>query len=190
MRLDCDRFFNLINMIGVYKITNPLGQIYIGSSKDITERIRSYRKLYCKDQVKLYASLIEYGWENHSLEVLEECEHCDTRERERHWQEFYDVLSENGLNLQLTKTKTKKAIFSELSKLRMSISLKGKIPYNKGQKLTKEQIEKRTYKQANVYLNLDTFIFYSFKELMDYYNMKSTTLRRKLTNFKINVIRV
>lgn len=176
-------------MIGIYKLQNPKGEVYIGSSSMIEKRILHYKRVNCKMQTKLYNSLIEYGWDKHKFEVIEECDILNLKERERFWQEHYDVLNK-GLNLQYTKTSTKKSIFSETTKKRISDSLKGKIPHNKGVPLTKESIIKRTDKQAFVYINLDTFIFYSFKELISYYNTKPTTLRRKINNKKINVIKI
>ena len=70
------------------------------------------------------------------------------------------------------------------TRLKIRKALKGKVPYNKGIPLSKESIEKRTDKQANVYINLDTFIFYSFKELMVLHNKKSTTLIRYINKSK------
>lgn len=48
-------------MVGIYKITNPNGRIYIGQSTDIKFRWGIYRKLKCKDQPSLYNSLKKYG---------------------------------------------------------------------------------------------------------------------------------
>ena len=41
-------------MVGIYKITNPSGKIYIGQSVNIDNRISSYKNLKCKNQTKLY----------------------------------------------------------------------------------------------------------------------------------------
>jgi len=59
-------------MIGIYKLTSPSGKIYIGQSYDIEYRMRYYRSNNCKQQRKLYHSLLKYGFENHLFEVLEE----------------------------------------------------------------------------------------------------------------------
>ena len=83
----------------------------------------------------------------------------------------------------ISKTHKGKKLSDE-TKSKISKSLKGKVPYNKGIPLSKESIEKRTDKQANVYINLDTFIFYSFKELMVLHNKKSTTLIRYINKSK------
>lgn len=186
MRLEYGRHFYF--MIAVYKITNILGEVYIGSSKQVYKRIRHYKNLNCKAQTKLYKSLLKFGWYNHTFEIIEQCSELDLRIKERYWQEYYNVL-ENGLNSQYTKTPSKKSVFSLETRVKMSNSLKGKPAKNKGIPLTKEQIKKRTDKQACVYLNTNTYVYYSFKELMKLYNKKPTTLRRYLlkTNYIIKV---
>lgn len=84
-------------MIGIYKITNPNGKNYIGQSINIEKRFNQYKKLTCKNQVILYRSLLKYGVENHIFEVIEECNIEILNERERYWQDFYNVI-EKGLN--------------------------------------------------------------------------------------------
>ena len=169
-------------MIGVYKITNPIGEIYIGASKNLQRRFKEYKKSN-KYQRKIFESISKYGVENHIFEIIEECSIEKLNERERYNQEIYNSV-EKGLNCQYVNTNFKKRKLSKETCLRISKSLKGKIPYNKGLKLTEESIIKRTDKQANVYINLDTFIFYSFKELMVLHNKKSTTLIRYINKSK------
>lgn len=90
-------------MIGIYKITNPNGKIYIGQAKDIYKRWKTnYYCLGCKSQTKLYYSLKKYGPENHKFEVVEECLFEQLDEREIYWGLFFNVLDFNkGLNLKL-----------------------------------------------------------------------------------------
>lgn len=86
-------------MIGIYKITNPLGQIYVGGSKNIKKRFRNYKYLNCRFQRRLYDSFAKYGLEKHIFEVLEECEYSEIKTRERYWQEFYECIDlQKGLN--------------------------------------------------------------------------------------------
>jgi len=95
-------------MIGIYKITNPKGRVYIGQSVTVEKRRRNYSNLRdCKGQTRLYASLVKYGFSEHIFEVIEECKVEELNERERYWQDFYDVLSKKGLNLRLTRTNDK-----------------------------------------------------------------------------------
>jgi|SRR6478609_2390214 len=172
-------------MTGIYKITSPTKRIYIGQSLNVKGRFNHYKKYKCKAQTKLYNSLIKYGADKHVFEIICECDKSELNNKERFYQEIYNsTCQKKGLNCQLVNTDFEKRIFSIETRLKMSQNRKGKTAHNKGVPLSKESIEKRTEKQANVYINLDTFIFYSFKELMILYNKKSTTLRRHIDKSK------
>lgn len=97
-------------MIGIYKITSPSKKIYIGQSTNIEKRFYTYKLLHCKKQPFLFNSLKKYGAENHIFEVIEFCEVEKLNERERYWQDFYNVL-ECGLNLVLTSSNDKTGFF-------------------------------------------------------------------------------
>ena len=85
-------------MIGIYKITNPKGKIYIGQSINIEQRWnKNYKTLNCKTQTKLYNSLKKYDSENHIFEVIEECNTEQLLERETYWKLFYKVLETPSL---------------------------------------------------------------------------------------------
>lgn len=61
-----------MNKIGyIYKITNPNGGIYIGQTTNPEVRFKYYRLLHCKRQIKIYRSLVKYGWENHTIEIID-----------------------------------------------------------------------------------------------------------------------
>jgi len=110
-------------MIGIYRITSPSKKVYIGQSIDIEKRFKHYKRLYnCIRQRALYNSFIKYGVQNHLFEVIEECDINMLNERERYWQDFYEVLSEKGLNCKLTKTNDKSGRVSE----EVRIKLRGK----------------------------------------------------------------
>jgi group I intron endonuclease len=108
-------------MIGIYKITSPSNRIYIGQSIKIEDRIKSYKNLRCKEQPKLYKSLLKYGFENHKIEVLIECNESKLNELERNYQEEYDSI-ENGLNCIYTKTNDRSGKSSEETKLKISLN--------------------------------------------------------------------
>jgi group I intron endonuclease len=91
-------------MIGIYKITSPLGKIYIGQSIDIQKRFATHKRLGCKKSILLYNSLKKYGVNNHKFEIIEECESSELNKKERHYQDLYFSTGEKGLNLLLTKT--------------------------------------------------------------------------------------
>jgi len=121
-------------MIGIYKITNPKGKIYIGSSTNIENRFKYYQKLKAKTQTKLFNSLKKFSPENHKFEVIEICDGKILFERERYWQEKFDVLGLNGLNCTLVNTEYKNGLISEETKQKMSDARLGKEPWNKGVK--------------------------------------------------------
>ena len=112
-------------MIGIYKITSPSDKVYIGQSIDIERRFRHYKRMVCKDQVKIYNSFLKYGVNAHIFEVLELCDTEHLNNRERHYQDLYDSVA-NGLNLLYVKSEHFNGGHSEESKKKISDSLKGK----------------------------------------------------------------
>jgi len=112
-------------MIGIYKITSPSSKVYIGQSINIERRFRHYKILRCKDQVKIYNSLLKYGVDAHIFEVLELCDTEELNNRERHYQDLYDSVA-NGLNLLYVKSEHFNGGHSEESKKKISNSLKGR----------------------------------------------------------------
>lgn len=111
-----------IKVIGIYKITSPLGRIYIGQSINIKERWNDYFKLKCKNQIRLYRSLLKHEVKNHKFEILEECSIELLNEREIYWGLKFNVLSKNGLNCRLGGSGN----VSEETRLKMSKSAFGK----------------------------------------------------------------
>lgn len=112
-------------MKGIYKITSPSNRVYIGQSIDIERRFRHYKKLACKEQVKIYNSFLKYGVDAHIFEVLELCDTEDLNNRERYYQDLYDSVA-NGLNLLYVKSEHFNGGHSEESKKKISDSLKGR----------------------------------------------------------------
>ena len=112
-------------MKGIYKIISPSNKVYIGQSIDIERRFRHYKRLSCKDQVKIYNSFLKYGVNAHIFEVLELCDTEDLNNRERHYQDLYDSVV-NGLNLLYVKSEHFNGGHSEESKKKISDSKKGK----------------------------------------------------------------
>ncbi len=50
----------------IYKITNSKGAIYIGCTKNIKTREKSYRYNSCKSQTLIYNSIKKHGWDSHT----------------------------------------------------------------------------------------------------------------------------
>jgi group I intron endonuclease len=139
-------------MIGIYKIINPKGKVYIGQTIDYDRRLRHYRLLKCKQQPRLYASFVEYGYSSHKISLIKECSVEELTKWERHFQEMYKSVGSNGLNCILVKDEHFTGGHSEESKKKISESLKGRkahinainalIEYNKTRKLSDETRKK------------------------------------------------
>jgi group I intron endonuclease len=76
-------------MVGIYKIISPSNKVYIGQSIDIERRKKAYELFNCKQQPRIYNSLIKYGWEAHKHELIEECSLDKLNERELYWKQYY-----------------------------------------------------------------------------------------------------
>ncbi len=59
-------------MVGIYKITNPDYHVYIGKSLDIKRRISQHENNCTNENLK--ECIKKYGFENHTVEVICECE--------------------------------------------------------------------------------------------------------------------
>jgi group I intron endonuclease len=146
--------------IGIYKITNPKGRIYIGQSVDLENRFYHYKIMNCKKQPRLYNSFLKYGVENHDFQILEECNLSYLSEKERYYQEKYNVLSKQGLNCVLTSYENVRGRMSEESKQKISLKNKGvnngmygKVSLRKGIKVSEEICKKQSESQKRLYKN-------------------------------------
>lgn len=125
-----------IKKCGIYKITSPSGKIYIGQSVDIDKRWRKYQWKQCKGQIKLYNSFVKYGVENHTFEILEECNIEELNNKEEFYIKQYNCFnSDIALNL---KSGGNRSVFSEESKQKL-----------KGRKHTNEAKEKIRLSKLN-----------------------------------------
>ena len=80
---------------GIYAITNPLGQSYIGQSVNIHRRWTNYRsKSGLAKQPKLRRSAEAFGLNNHSFTILTQCEADFLYELESHYK--WEFIKENG----------------------------------------------------------------------------------------------
>jgi group I intron endonuclease len=107
-------------MIGIYKITSPSNNIYIGQSINLERRLARYKSNLnsSKGQIRLNRSFIKYGVENHLFEIVLECSIEELNIKERYYQELFDCI-ENGLNLRYTKTNDKSGKMSAESIAKM-----------------------------------------------------------------------
>lgn len=131
---------------GIYKITSPVGRVYIGQSVYIQKRKADYACLHnCNEQRKLFNSLVKYGWLQHDFEIIEECHRELLNEREVYHIAFYNSV-EDGLNIypggnqpivsDSTRQKIRAANLGKRhsveARRKMSLSKAGTTPWNKG----------------------------------------------------------
>ena len=117
-----------MKLIGIYKITSPSGRIYIGQTRNFKSRCSDYKSLdSIIKQRRLYNSFIKYGAENHKIEFIEECLFENLNIYERKWQDYYEVITNKGLNCILTETDKLPRVVSEETRLKISKSNTGKI---------------------------------------------------------------
>lgn len=85
--------------IGIYKITSPIGKIYIGQSIELQNRMRKHRSSAKKGKIKLYDSFREYGADAHKFEIICQCEKIELDDLEKHYIKLYNSFdSEFGFN--------------------------------------------------------------------------------------------
>lgn len=91
------------NVCGVYKITNQkTGECYIGQAVDVRTRWYNHAKaglgVDTPQGNKLYNSMLEYGLDDFSFELLEECKPNELDEKEKYFIELYNskVFGFNG----------------------------------------------------------------------------------------------
>lgn len=137
---------------GIYKITSPSNRIYIGQSSNVKERFNAYKQLQkSKFLTKLYRSFLKYGIENHKFEIIEECLPELLNERERFWQDYYNVTSKKGLNCRLTTTENKSGELSEETKRKIGAGNKGKIVSEEAKlKISNSKKGKMSLEQKNL----------------------------------------
>ncbi len=93
-------------MVTVYKIVNPIGQIYVGRTRNM--RVRKAMHKWASKQTDtrgdslLYESIRKYGWDAHKFEVIEKVSDEKGDEREIYWitelKTYFQINSE-GLNM-------------------------------------------------------------------------------------------
>lgn len=83
----------------IYIIISPNNSIYIGQTTNFKKRKSRYRNLSCKQQPKLYNSLMKYGFDNHLITIIEDNINKNLlNDVETDYIKLYDSFN-NGMNL-------------------------------------------------------------------------------------------
>lgn len=113
-------------MTGIYKITNPNNEIYIGGTIDFNRRIVQYR--HSKGQGRLIQeSLDNHGFENHAVKLIHELPADISQDvLDRYEQLYMDLYKDCGVVLLNLKMAGRGGKHGEKTKIKMSISATGK----------------------------------------------------------------
>lgn len=129
---------------GVYIITNPDGQIYVGSSVNIELRWWEHKATQGRSHSQLRLSFLKHGYKAHKFRIVEHViapEASVLEERERHWQEFYTPVL---LNRRKVGTKKLRPVDCEATMESRSQKSKGRSGPTKGAKISPETRAKQS----------------------------------------------
>lgn len=110
-------------MVGIYKITNPNGKIYIGQSWNIKRRKNNYSNHNSKSKTSIFNSIKKYGWKTHKFEVICELPFDISQEvldayETFYWQQYIDCKFKM-LNIRYPGSKGK-MVSSSIEKIKKS----------------------------------------------------------------------
>lgn len=119
----------------IYKITNPIGSVYVGKTMNFNGRICNYKNLNksISRQRRIYNSLKEYGFDNHKVEIIDKFNSDESyaNSKEIFWirtnmSNFNKYPFANGLNLGDGGRSNHGVVHTEEMNLAKSISKKGR----------------------------------------------------------------
>jgi group I intron endonuclease len=146
-----------IKRVAIYQMTSPTGKVYIGQSRDVTNRKSRYKTLECKSQKKLFASLSKYGFESHDFKILQYLP-TDINQDCLNQLEIFCIQQFKEANVELLNIKEGGSNGlpkpESIEKLRQS--MKGRNPWNKGKKTGQKVWNKGIYvprKEYNFFIN-------------------------------------
>lgn len=132
------------DICGIYTITSPPGEVYVGGSRTIYKRWLRHKE--ARKKLKLHESLKKHGWRKHKFEIAHQLPNDVSDEVLLVYEQLYiDQYRGCGVTMLNVKDAGSSAKFPEESKIKMSEAHKGKIPWNKG--LKGGNAMAKTYKQ-------------------------------------------
>ena len=85
--------------VGIYKFQNLITQeVYVGQSINLEARYKRQQHEWVNKDTDFYTAIQDYGWNNFSYEVIENCSIEQLNEREIYWISYYDSYN-NGYNM-------------------------------------------------------------------------------------------
>ena len=84
----------------IYRIINKLnGKIYVGQTINFKQRMGQHKRDSSKSRPGIDMAIAKYGWENFSVEIIEECSVEQLNEREIFWIAALNSKAPSGYNL-------------------------------------------------------------------------------------------
>lgn len=85
---------------GIYAIVNPIGEIYIGQSIDLEERVRKHKKEAGGRHPLLAKSMVRHGRKNHRYYLVMELAQDVDQATFCEWEKFYiQKFTNDGYNM-------------------------------------------------------------------------------------------
>jgi hypothetical protein len=82
---------------GIYAIVNPVGEIYIGYSKQLRERIKQHKKWVKPGMTSLARSMFKHGRKSHKFYLIKELDESDSIDVFKQLEIFYiDKYTKEG----------------------------------------------------------------------------------------------
>ena len=137
----------------IYKYTSPSGKSYIGQTINPERRIIEHRIM--KGDTIFHRAIKKYGFENFQYEILVTVDLEDEQELKQKldfFEKFYirklHTFGENGYNMTAGGEGLLGHTVSEETKQKISESLKGNVPWNKGKTNVLSEKAKQKMREA------------------------------------------
>lgn len=184
---------------GIYRWVNNInGKTYIGSSSNISKRLKNYYNLSCleKSNMTIYKALLKYGYSNFSFEILEYCDESIVLQKEQYYLDSlapdYNILKTAGNSLgykhsEVTKQKISEInqgkTFSEDTLKKISESVRGENNHFFGKNHSIESKEKMSQTKGTIIyqysLELDLLSsFLSSKAAAKYFKASNSSIMK------------
>jgi len=143
-------------MIGIYRITSPSGNMYIGQSTNLDFRFNTYRLSPSRGQKLIYASIKKYGFKDHKFEIFETIPVGFDKDYLDEWEKLYiwkyqtnRARYKNGIGLNLTDGGAGVGgyEFSEKHRNEVGKRFKGRVSPMKGKKHSEESLKRMSKAQ-------------------------------------------
>ena len=175
-------------MVGIYKITNPNNEVYIGGTRNTRLRYNEYNCGAKKTQRLIYGSIQLFGWKAHAFEIVHELPKDVSNEvLDRYEQIYMDFYKDAGFILLNLRGAGKNGKHSNESLKLMAAIKTGKVASDETKrKLSGVQAGGKHWGAKRV-IDTETGTIYACgKDAAQAVGMAYSTLRNRLNGQKTN----